>query len=106
MPQLTQNVQVLSQQELENYLYHQTQLIAPDISRIKVKSEKSKSEIDAVSDVFGLLYRVWDGMILLGTFYENLQGKWVAQPCNRESKFIVNTSEQAHLAVIASYLQN
>lgn len=104
MPQLTQGIQALPQQELENYLYHQAQLIAPDISGVKVKSEKAKTEIDSVDDVFGLFYRVWDGMILLGTFYENMQGKWVAQPCNRESRFIVNTSEQAHLAVIDSYL--
>ena len=99
------NVQALPQQELEAYLYHQAQLIAPDTSEIQVKPETSKTEIDSVKDVFGTLYRVWDGMVLLGTFYENLQGKWIAQPCNRESKFKVNTSEQVHLTVIASYLQ-
>ncbi len=104
MPQFKLKVQTLPQQELENYLYHQAQLIAPDISEIKVKAQKT-TEIDAIEEVFGLVYRVWDEMILLGTFYENLQGKWVAQPCNRESRFIVNTSEQAHLAVVASYLE-
>ncbi len=106
MDQAALEVQDLSQQELERYLYWQAQLIAPDTSNIQVKPEMVRTEIDALPEVFGTLYRVWDEMILLGTFYENLEGKWVAQPCNRESRLIVNTSEQAHAAVIASYLEH
>lgn len=37
-------------------------------------------EIDSVEDNFGELFRVWNGRILLGTFYENSRGQWIANP--------------------------
>ena len=107
MALVTKNIQSVSgtqQQELERYLDWQVQQIAPDVSETKIKPEIAKTEIDAIPDIFGTLYRVWDGMILLGTFYENLDGRWVVQSCNREDILIVGTSLQAHIAVVASYL--
>lgn len=62
--------QTLAQIEFEEYIEQLSEEIAPEI------------EIDSVAEEFGLLYRVWNGSRLLGTFYENLQGKWIAQPCN------------------------
>jgi hypothetical protein len=94
-----------AQFELDNDIYRQAQLIAPDFTDIKIKAAIAKTEIDSIPDMFGALYRVWDGMKLLGTFYENLEGKWIAQPCNRDFRPTLNTSDQAHLIVVASYLQ-
>ncbi|MDY6900688.1 MAG: hypothetical protein SWZ49_21810 [Cyanobacteriota bacterium] len=101
-----QSVSVTQQQELQRYLNWQLQQIAPDASEIKIKPEITKTEIDSVPDIFGTLYRVWDGMILLGTFYENQDGRWVVKSCNREDILIVGTSLQAHIAVVASYLDS
>lgn len=109
MTLVTRNIQSVlktRQQELERYLHWQAQLIAPDTTEIKIKPEIAKTEIDSVPDIFGTLYRVWDGMILLGTFYENQDGRWVVQSCNREDILIVGTSSQAHIAVVASYLNS
>lgn len=58
MNQAALEVQDLSQQELERYLYWQAQLIAPDTSNIQVKPEMVRTEIDSVPEVFGTLYRV------------------------------------------------
>lgn len=60
--------QALEQFKLEEYISKQAEEVAPEI------------EIDSVPDDFGELYRVWNGSQLLGTFYQNLEGKWVAQP--------------------------
>lgn len=94
------------QAELEQNLYWQSQAVAPDVSGIQIKVAIAKTEIDSIPDIFGALYRVWDGMQLLGTFYENLDGKWIAQPCNRDFRPVLNSSDQAHLVVVASWLQN
>ncbi len=85
----------------------QTGIVDPsELTNIKIKSAATKTEIDSVSDIFGALYRVWNQTKLLGTFYEKLDGKWVAQPSNREDfRPTFNTPEQAHLTIIASWLQ-
>jgi hypothetical protein len=104
MSQTTIDVQAIAQIELEQYLEKQAFIIAPTC---KIKAAISKTEIDSVSDVFGALYRVWNGTRLLGTFYENLQGKWIAQPCNRENfRPVLNTPAQAQLVIVASWLQD
>jgi hypothetical protein len=36
-------------------------------------------KIDSEKDCFGCLYRVWNGRILLGTFYQK-DKKWLANP--------------------------
>ncbi|OYE02889.1 hypothetical protein [Nostoc sp. 'Peltigera membranacea cyanobiont' 232] len=58
-------------------------------------------EIDSVPDDFGELYRVWNGSHLLGTFYQNLEGKWVTQPCNSDKRHCCDTSASAQLLIIA-----
>ncbi|MBD2358873.1 hypothetical protein H6G41_30470 [Tolypothrix sp. FACHB-123] len=58
-------------------------------------------EIDSVPDDFGELYRVWNSYHLLGTFYQNLEGKWVAQPCNRDERPCCDTPELAQLFILA-----
>ena len=77
MALVTKNIQSVpgtQQQELERYLDWQVEQIAPDISEIKIKPEIAKTEIDSIPNIFGTLYRVWDGVIIRGTFYEN-QGR-------------------------------
>ncbi len=58
-------------------------------------------EIDSVPDELGELYRVWNSYHLLGTFYQNLEGKWVAQPCNNDERPCCDTAELAQLFIIA-----
>ncbi|MBC1214190.1 hypothetical protein GNE08_08130 [Trichormus variabilis ARAD] len=81
--------QTLTQSELEGYVDQLTDPTPPEI------------EIDSVMDVFGELYRVWNGWQLLGTFYQNLEGKWVAQPCNSDERPCYETALQAQLLIIA-----
>jgi hypothetical protein len=85
------DAQVLAQLELEQYVEQQAQELAPEF------------EIDSVHDSdFGTLYRVWQGMKLLGTFYRaDIDGLWVAQPCDCELRPRCETAEQAQLLIIA-----
>ena len=45
-------------------------------------------EVDSVEDDFGELFRVWNGRTLLGSFYENAQGRWTANPYYRNGQLI------------------
>ncbi|MEH2045236.1 hypothetical protein [Nostoc sp.] len=81
--------QALAQSELEGYVDQLTDQAPPEI------------EIDSINDDFGELYRVWNGSQLLGTFYQNLEGKWIAQPCNRDERPCFDTPLQAQLIIIA-----
>jgi hypothetical protein len=45
-------------------------------------------EIDSVEDDFGELSRVWNGRTLLGSFYENSQGQWTANPYYQDGQLI------------------
>jgi hypothetical protein len=81
--------QTLMQSEFEEYVDQLADPAPPEI------------EIDSVTDDFGELYRVWNGSQLLGTFYQNLEGKWIAQPCNRDERPCFETSLQAQLLIIA-----
>lgn len=85
------DAQGLAQLELNRYVDSQAQELAPEF------------EIDAVHDIdFGTLYRVWQGMKLLGTFYRaDIDGLWVAQPVESELRPRCETPEQAQLQVIA-----
>lgn len=80
--------QTLAQIEFEEYIEQLSEEIAPEI------------EIDSVAEEFGLLYRVWNGSRLLGTFYENLQGKWIAQPCNSDQRPCFNTPDAAQQIIV------
>jgi hypothetical protein len=79
----------LAQLEFEKYIEQLGEVLAPEI------------EIDSVADVFGLLYRVWNGSKLLGTFYQNLQEKWIAQPCNSDIRTSCDTPEAAQQIIVA-----
>lgn len=59
--------QAPAKSELEEFINQEGEVIAPEV------------EIDSVPDDLGELYRVWSGIQLIGTFYQNLEGKWVAQ---------------------------
>nr|WP_066378004.1 hypothetical protein [Anabaena sp. CA = ATCC 33047] len=81
--------QALAQLEFEEYIEQLGEEIAPEI------------EIDSVSEVFGELYRVWNGSQLLGTFYQNLEGQWIAQPCNSDDKLRCDTPLAAQIIIVA-----
>jgi hypothetical protein len=80
--------QTLAQLEFEEYIEQLSEEIAPEI------------EIDSIAEEFGLLYRVWNGSQLLGTFYENLQGKWIAQPCNTLERPCCKTPDAAQQIIV------
>jgi hypothetical protein len=63
-----ENEQAVAQSELDQHIEEQAQKLAPEF------------EIDSdIDQDFGTLYRVWSSQHVLGTFYEDAQGKWVAQ---------------------------
>jgi hypothetical protein len=56
----------------------------------------AQAEIDAVPDSdFGNLYRVWQGMQILGTFYESMSGDWVARSCGSTESWYCSSPEEA-----------
>jgi hypothetical protein len=80
----------LVQLELKHYAEEQAATSAP-------------FEIDSLHDSdFGTLYRLWQGMNLLGTFYRAVSdGKWVAQPSFSKLRPRCDSSEQAQQLIIA-----
>ncbi|MFN6474074.1 MAG: hypothetical protein RMY36_030965 [Nostoc sp. SerVER01] len=59
-------------------------------------------EIDSAEDSdFGTLYRLWKGYHFLGSFYQNLDGRWIAQPNNTECRQECDTEYQAQLVILA-----
>lgn len=59
-------------------------------------------EVDSDYDLdFGIMYRVWKGWELLGTFYRAIDGQWVAQPCQSEQRPRCNTAYIAQLSILA-----
>ncbi|RCJ40570.1 hypothetical protein A6770_37935 [Nostoc minutum NIES-26] len=83
------NNRTLVQSEFGKHTDQLADAVAPEI------------EIDSVPDEFGELYRVWNSRHLLGTFYQNLEGKWIAQPCGRDERPCCDTPELAQLFIIA-----
>jgi len=85
-----------------NVYDYRTFKAAFNIAKAKIELLESKIEVDSVVDAdFGTLYRVWESYHFLGTFYRDINGKWVAQPCNRQSRRF-STSDQAQSFVVAS----
>jgi hypothetical protein len=79
-----------------------TQEVFDDQPLLQLSEELAPEiEIDSVPDELGLLYRVWNGSRLLGTFYQNLEGKWIAQPCNSIERPFYDTPLQAQLLIMA-----
>ncbi|MGB3208704.1 MAG: hypothetical protein WBB28_27255 [Crinalium sp.] len=68
---LAQQTQQQAQQELDEYIEKQSEAIAPE-----------PIEIDCANGV----YRTWKGAQLLGTYYRENTGKWVAQPRYGQSR--------------------
>jgi hypothetical protein len=59
-------------------------------------------EIDSVEDEdFGTLYRLWKSFYFLGSFYQNLDGKWISQPANSDCRSECDTEYQAQLVILA-----
>lgn len=90
MTQTAFDSQAIAQNELDQHIEEQAQKLAPEF------------EIDGDIDAdFGTLYRVQKGWELLGTFYQDLSGKWVAQPIGTEVALGFETDNQAILVIIA-----
>ena len=65
--------------------------------------ELPEFEVDSSEDLdFGTLYRVWKSWNLVGTFYQDLNGKWVAQPTSVQVNGKFDTEEQVILAIMAA----
>jgi hypothetical protein len=64
-------------------------------------------EIDSADDAdFGKLYRLWKNLNLAGTFYQSLDGKWVAQPIRGQVNGKFDTEKEVILAIIAATSNN
>ncbi|HEY9692431.1 MAG TPA: hypothetical protein V6D15_09510 [Oculatellaceae cyanobacterium] len=64
----------------------------------------SEIEIDSTSNSFGIVYRVWQNMRILGTFYRSpSDGKWIAEPfCSRDRRRY-KTADSAQKAIIKAW---
>lgn len=88
----TLDIQSVIQVEVDNYLAIQSE-------------DTAQYEIDSVDDIFGALYRVWGGnkgINLLGTFYQNIDGFWISQPCNSDERLPRHSDTQAINAILAA----
>lgn len=67
------------------------------------QEEIPEIEIDSESDPdFGDLYRVWNGVTLLGTFFQGVaDNKWIAQMVNDEGRHYCDTEFEAQLLIVA-----
>jgi hypothetical protein len=88
---IAQNVVVdIAQNLFDTYAADLAPKLAPDY------------EIDSVEDDdFGTLYRLWKSYLFLGSFYQNLDGKWIAQPANTDCRSLCDTEYQAQLIILA-----
>ncbi|WP_445634558.1 hypothetical protein NSTC745_06379 [Nostoc sp. DSM 114161] len=92
MTQATLDTQAIAQFQLNLHLSEQS-------------DEVAEYEIDSTDDVFGKLYRVWggeQGINLLGTFYQALDGFWISQPCNSDERLPWHSDQQAIDAILAA----
>ncbi len=73
----------------------------PQVVLLTQKQLPNEYEVDSVEDLdFGALYRLWFGWNLLGSFYQALDGKWVAQPSLITCEERFDTAEKAQQAII------
>ena len=69
---------------------------------LQLQQLPNEYEVDSVEDSdFGALYRLWKGWNLLGSFYQALDGKWVAQPSLIKCEERFDTAEKAQQAIIS-----
>ena len=75
--------------------------VKPTNSTIRTASPEIEIDSDIDAD-FGVLYRVWHGIDLIGTFYRAIDDdKWVVQPCNSNDRPRCNTAASAQLLIVA-----
>jgi len=93
---------IMTQQLLHPLIDRPFDELTPDEWQAVKDSDTTPPEID-IDDVddedFGLLYRVWAGTKLLGTYYRNLEQKWIAQADAK--KFNCKDTLQAQLIILA-----
>ena len=59
-------------------------------------------EIDSVEDEdFGTMYRVWHDTSLIGTYYQTIDGKWIAQPSCSDERPRCDSADEAQLLTVA-----
>lgn len=76
-------------------------VLAAQVLELQVKPQV---EIDSVEDAdFGTLYRVWNSYLFLGSFYQNLDDKWIVQPSNTDCRQECDTEYQAQLIILAMH---
>lgn len=83
--------QTVAQIELDQHIEEQAQELAPEF--------EIDSDIDAE---FGTLHRVWFSYHLLGTFYQDIDGFWISQPCNSDERLSCHSDQQAIDAILAA----
>ena len=81
--------QALAQAEFEKYINSLAEDVAPEF------------EIDSIPENLREIYRVWHGSHLLGIFYQNIQGTWIAQPYNTDKQLCCKTPSEAQALIIA-----
>ncbi len=75
--------------------------VKPTNSTTRTASPEIEIDSDIDAD-FGVLYRVWCGIDLIGTFYRAIDDdKWVVQPCNSNDRPRCNTAASAQLLIVA-----
>ncbi len=84
-----QDEQEIAQAELDQFIEQQAQEVAPEI------------EIDSVENENGTVYRMWNSFYFLGSFYQDVDGKWVAQPANTDCLSRCDNEHQAQLVILA-----
>ena len=61
-------------------------------------------EVDSSPDMFGVLYRVWRGIKLLGTFWRSPEdGLWMAEPFCCRDRQRYDTPQQAQSAIVSAW---
>ena len=85
-----------------------------DFERTSKQYYESNYEVDADGDWCGCVYRVWDGRVLLGTFYQK-QKRWIANPYYKNREYLrleqslertFNSNQRAINHIIRSYEGN
>lgn len=89
-------------------LDQQRSLVDEDIAYVerleqKIVADSAPVEVDKV----GRIYRVWDGIRLLGTFYQLSRNNWVAEPAHADpiENLKSASAAQAALAQLARFTE-
>lgn len=79
--------------------------LEPQVPASKFEQQlPSTYEIDCDNDPdFGKLYRLWNSYNLCGTFYQDMDGYWIPQPCKSDFRPRLKSELQAQSVIIAVY---